>query len=39
MTIIILEPLADLAALSVAKMLAPHSGNPLLYHRLYHPAR
>lgn len=39
MTIIILEPLADLAVLAVAKTLAPHAKTPLLYHRLYHPAQ
>ncbi len=38
MTVIILEPLADLAVLALAKLLAPHVTRPLFYNRLYHPA-
>ena len=38
MTVIILEPLADLAVLALAKSLAPHAKNPLLYNRLHHAA-
>ena len=38
LTVIILEPLADLAVLAVAKLLAGHAKGPMLYNRLYHPA-
>ena len=38
MTVIILEPLADLAVLAAAKLLAPYATNPLFYNRLHHPA-
>jgi ABC-type Co2+ transport system permease subunit len=38
MTVIILEPLADLAVLAVAKKLAPRAKSPWLYHRLHHAA-
>ena len=39
MTVIILEPLADLAALAAAKGLARYSkNNPMLYKRLHHAA-
>lgn len=38
LTVIILEPLADLAVLALAKMLAPYATNPLFYNRLHHPA-
>lgn len=38
MTVIILEPLADLAVLALAKTLAPYARNPMLYHRLHHAA-
>ena len=39
MTVILLEPLADLGVLAVATLLARHDGNPLLQRRLYHAAR
>lgn len=38
MLVIILEPLADLAVLAIAKTLAPFAKNPLLYNRLHHAA-
>ena len=38
MTVIILEPLADLAVLAGAKTLAPYAKNPMLYNRLHHAA-
>ena len=38
MTVIILEPLADLAVLAAAKLLAPYATNPLFYNHLHHPA-
>jgi hypothetical protein len=38
MTVIIVEPLADLGVLAIAKTLAPYAKNPMLYHRLHHPA-
>ena len=38
MTVIILEPLADLAVLALAKLLAPYATKPLFYNRLHHPA-
>lgn len=38
LTVIILEPLADLAVLAAAKLLADRAKGPLLYNRLYHPA-
>lgn len=38
MTVIVLEPLVDLAVLAAAKTLAPRAGNPLLYNRLRHAA-
>ena len=38
LTVIILEPLADLAVLALAKSLASHSTNRLFYNRLHHPA-
>ncbi len=38
MTVIILEPLADLAVLAGAKTLAPFAKNPMLYRRLHHAA-
>ncbi|MCG8690538.1 MAG: hypothetical protein MI806_04955, partial [Minwuiales bacterium] len=38
MTVIILEPLADLAVLAGAKTLAPYARNPMLYNRLHHAA-
>lgn len=38
MSVIILEPLADLAVLAIAKMLAPYTKNPLFYNRLHHMA-
>lgn len=38
MAVIILEPLADLAVLALAKFLAPYAKNPLLYNRLHHAA-
>lgn len=38
MMVIILEPLADLAVLALAKTLAPYARNPMLYHRLHHAA-
>ncbi len=36
MLVIIMEPLADLAVLAAAKMLAPYAKSPLLYNRLHH---
>ncbi|WP_119168536.1 energy-coupling factor ABC transporter permease [Algihabitans albus] len=36
--IVLVEPLADLAVLAGAKVLAPLVGSGLLYRRLYHPA-
>ena len=38
MTVIILEPLVDLAVLAIAKTLAPHAKNRLFYNRLHHAA-
>ncbi|MFN7012280.1 MAG: energy-coupling factor ABC transporter permease [Allorhizobium sp.] len=38
MSVIILEPLADLAVLAIAKMAAPYTKNPLFYNRLHHMA-
>lgn len=38
MLVIILEPLADLAVLALAKMMADRPTTPFLYNRLYHPA-
>ncbi len=38
MTVIILEPLADLAVLALAKFQSPYAKNPLLYNRLHHTA-
>jgi hypothetical protein len=38
MTVIILEPLVDLAVLAMAKMAAPYIRRPWLYHRLHHAA-
>lgn len=38
MTVIILEPLADLAILAIAKTVTPHIKGPMLYNRLYHAA-
>ena len=38
LTVIILEPLADLAVLALARHLAPYATNPLFYNRLHHPA-
>lgn len=38
MTVIIVEPLADLAVLALAKFLAPYARNPLLHKRLHHAA-
>ena len=38
LSVIVLEPLADLAVLAAAKALADHVKGPLLYNRLYHPA-
>lgn len=38
MTVILLEPLVDLAVLAAAKTLAPVARNPLLYRRLHHAA-
>ncbi len=38
LTVIILEPLADLGVLAIAKTLAPYSKNPMLYNRLHHAA-
>ena len=38
MTVILLEPLVDLAVLAIAKILAPHAKNRLFYNRLHHAA-
>lgn len=38
MSVIIIEPLADLAVLAIAKTLAPYTKNPLFYNRLHHMA-
>ena len=38
MTVILLEPLVDLAVLAIAKTLAPHAKNRLFYNRLHHAA-
>ena len=38
MTVIILEPLADLAVLAIAKTFAPFADSPMLYRRLHHAA-
>ena len=38
MTVILLEPLVDLAVLAIAKTLAPHAHNRLFYNRLHHAA-
>ncbi len=38
MTVIILEPLVDLAVLAIAKWAAPFAHSPLLYKRLHHAA-
>lgn len=38
MSVIILEPLADLAVLAIAKTLAPYTKNSLFYNRLHHMA-
>lgn len=38
MTVIILEPLVDLAVLAIAKTLAPYAQNRLFYNRLHHAA-
>ncbi|GAB4370696.1 MAG: energy-coupling factor ABC transporter permease [Kiloniellaceae bacterium] len=38
MTVIIVEPLADLGVLALAKLLAPYAKSPLLYNRLHHAA-
>ena len=38
MTVIIIEPLADLAVLAIAKTLAPLSKSRVVYNRLYHAA-
>ncbi len=38
MTVIIIEPLADLAVLAMAKTLAPLSRSRVVYNRLYHAA-
>lgn len=38
LTVIILEPLVDLAVLAVAKMLTGLKGTPFVYRRLHHPA-
>ena len=38
MSVIILEPLADLAVLALAKTIAPYASSPTLYRRLYHAA-
>ena len=38
MTVIILEPLVDLAVLAGAKTLAPYAKSPIFYNRLHHAA-
>jgi hypothetical protein len=38
MTVIIIEPLADLAVLAVAKTVAPFAKSPIFYNRLHHAA-
>ncbi len=38
MTVIIVEPLADLAVLAAAKLLAPYAKSPIFYNRLHHAA-
>ena len=38
MTVIILEPLVDLAVLAGAKTLAPYARSPIFYNRLHHAA-
>ena len=38
MTVILLEPLVDLAVLAIAKTLAPHTKNRLFHNRLHHAA-
>ena len=38
MTVIIVEPLADLAVLAAAKTLSRYATSPIFYNRLHHPA-
>lgn len=38
MTVIILEPLVDLAVLAIVKTLAPYATSPIFYNRLHHAA-
>ncbi len=38
MLVVLLEPLADLAVLAIAKTLEPYAKSPIFYNRLHHPA-
>lgn len=38
MLVVVLEPVADLAVLAIAKTLEPYAKSPIFYNRLHHPA-